>query len=339
MFNSASITAFNSAFGAYYKPGGQNADRLRKLMMYDDTPFETQFKLVPLEGDVFEYGLTGDTRVLQAFKPYWSKTGEATGTPRKFTLRRVKVNVESIPDLLVNTWLGFLATDGGKDPNINRATWPFVRWYMEKHLIPRAKQDQYMEAYYGVWADPGTNSTAGAEGASIDGLAMQINTDIDATNITAISTGALETDPELFVDQIEGFAEDITDKYRGLPLDINMHDSFVQLFKQGMLEKYNVNYGQVGDDALVRLRLRSNIRLVGHFNWLDGVGGAPSEKLFCTTADNKVKGVRVGNKETSPMRVEQVDYTLKFMGDWHVFYGYYDPRIVWTNDVELDYGI
>lgn len=337
--SSASITAFKDEFGAYYQPRGQNAERLRKLLMYDNTPFESQFTLMPLEGDVLEYGLMAHDRVLQPFKATWSPTGQLSGTPRSIKLQRVKVNVQEIPDHLVNTWLGFLTTEGGRDPNINRATWPFVRWYVEMYLIPQAKQDQYMEAYYGIYADPGTNSTPGAEGTSLDGLAKKINVDIDNGDLTPISTGALDTDPELFVDQIEDFSEQILDRYRGQRLVINMHDTFAQLFKTGMLEKYNVNYAQVADGGLMQLRKRTNISVMGHHNFLDGVGGNASEKLICSPAGNLLKLGRVGTKEDSVLRLEQVDYTLKMFNDWHVAYGYYDPRILFTNDVELTYGV
>jgi hypothetical protein len=339
VMSSADIQEFKDQFGAYYQPRGQNAERLRKLLMYDNTPFESQFTLMPLEGDVLEYGLTSHDRVLQPFKPVWSPTGQLGGTPRKITLQRVKVNVEEIPDYLVNTWLGFLTTEGKKDPNINRATWPFVRWYVEMYLIPKAKEDQYMEAYYGIYADPGTNSTPGAEGTSLDGLAKKINVDIDNGDLTPISTGALDTDPELFVDQTEDFAEQMMDRYRGQRLVINMHDTFAQLFKTGMLEKYNVNYAQVADGGLMQLRKRTNISVMGHHNFLTDVGGDPSQKLICSPAGNLLKLARVESKEDSALRLEQVDYKLKMFNDWHVAYDYFDPRILFTNDVELTHGV
>jgi hypothetical protein len=339
VMSSASIAAFVQEFGAYYQPRGQNAERLRQLLMQDDGPFSSQFTLVPLEGDTLEYALMEHDRVLQPFKPVWSPTGQLSGVPRKITLRRVKVNVEEIPDYLVNMWLGFLTSEGGRDPNINRATWPFVRWYVERYLLPQAKEDQYYEAYYGVWANPGSNNTPGAHGTSLDGIAVQLNRDVDNGSITPISTGAFDADPELFVDQIEDFCEQFDNRYRGMNLVVNMHDVFAQRFKDGMLEKYNIQYAQVGDNSLMQLRKRSNISIRGHFNWLQGPGGTPSEKLFCTPAMNAVKGVRVGNKEDSVLRLEQIDYTLKMFNDWHIFYGYYDPRIVYTNDSELSYGI
>lgn len=339
VMSGTSITAFVTEFGAYYQPRGQNAARLKKLLMQDTTNFDKQFTLLPLDGDVLETGLMSHGRVLQSFKPYWSPLGQLSGSPRKVALRRVKVNIEEIPDKLVNTWLGFLTTEGGKDPNVNRATWPFVRWYIEQYLLPQALQDQYYEAYYGVYADPGTNNTPGSEGTALDGLAMQVNTDIADNNITPINTGPLDTDPELFVDQIENMVEQVDNRYRGLPLVLNMHDEFAQRFQQGMLDKYNVNYAQVGDGNLMRLRKRPNVSVIGHTNWLQGVGGAPSEKIIASPAGNLLKAVRTGNKEDAMLRIEQVDYTLKMFNDWHILYTYDDPRIVFTNDRELTYGI
>lgn len=340
VISTVSIEEFKSAFGAYYQPRGQNAARLRKLLMYDGGPFHDQFMMMPLEGDTLEYALMAHTRILQAFKPKWSPTGQLSGKPMRKTLRRVKVNVEEIPDLVVNMWLGWLATEGGKDPNINRATWPFVRWYVESYLVPQAKEDQYLAAYYGVWEDPGTDATPGPHEHALDGIAVEINRAIDDGLTTPINTGALETDPELFVDQVEDFFEQVLDRYRGQEgIIINMHDTFVQRFKEGMLEKYNVNYPQASDPNLVRLRLRNNVVIRGHHNFTQGPGGAPSEKLICQPNGDLFKGVRVGNKEDGGMRIEQVDYTLKLFNDWHIMYGALDPRVTFTNDRELTYGI
>jgi hypothetical protein len=339
VMSGASITAFKDQFGAYYQPRGQNAERLRKLLMQNTTAFDAQFTTMPMNGDVLETGLMTHGRVLQAFKPKWSPLGQLQGTPRKTALRRVKINVEEIPDQLVNTWLGFLADAEGKDPNVNRATWPFVRWYVEKYLIPQAKQDQYYEAYYGVWADPGTDATPSAEGTALDGIMFQLNTDIDNGDITTIPTGALDTDPEAFLEQVEAFAEQIDNRYRGEMLDINMHDTYAQRFKAGLEEKNLLTPNEVKGTNMYTLPKRTNIRVVGHFNWLQGVGGAPSEKFLCAPKGILVKAVRTGSKEDSTLRLEQVDYTLKMFNDWHVLYTYMDPRVVFTNDQELDYGL
>jgi len=337
--SSQTITDFVTEFGAYYRPGSQNATRLRKLLMDDDRPFWNQFTTMPMEGDRLEYGLMDHTRVLQGFKPKWSPTGQMSGTPRVHTLRRLKVNIESIPDTLVQTWLGFLATEGGRDPNINRATWPFVRWYIEQYLIPQAKQDTYDAAFYGLYTAPADNTTPGAYDAAFDGLHVEVNRDVDAGLTTPITTGALESDPELFVDQIEDFSDQIDRRYRGLPLIINMHDSYKQLFFDGMLEKYNVNYAQVGDSALHTLRKRSNIRVEGHFNWMTEDGGSASQKLICAAPGTLIKGVRVGNKDDSMLRIEQEDYNLKMFNDWFILVGNLEPRVLACNDRELDFGI
>jgi hypothetical protein len=336
VMSSTMITDFKTMFGSYYRPGSQNATRLKKLMNHDDSTWKDQFTYIPLEGDVLEYGIMSHTRVLQAFKPYWSPTGQLSGSPRRLKLQRVKTNIEEIPDFLVNTYLGWLASENGKDPKVDRTTWPFVRWYAEVYLMTQAKQDLYMnEAFCGIWVDPGTNSTPGAAGASIDGLAQKLNLDIDAGNLTPISTGALETDPELFVEQIEDFVEGITDVYRGLNLVINMHDTFVQRFKTGMIDLYNMSYAGVPKDQLATLYKRTNVSLKGHFNMIQSVGGAASEKIWCSPKDNMIRAGRTGGADEGGMhKVETIDYTLKFFNDWHVAYDYWDPRIVFTNDVE-----
>lgn len=339
LLSSQTITDFVEEFGAYYQPRGQNAARLRKLLMDDDGVFWDQFTTMPLEGDRLEYGLMDHTRVLQPFKAKWSPTGQMSGKPRVHTLRRVKVNIESIPDHLVNTWLGFLATEGGRDPNVNRATWPFVRWYVEMYLIPQAKQDMFDAAFYGLYVAPGNDNDPEPYHTSFDGIHAEVNRDIDAGLTTAISTGALETDPELFVEQIEDFADQIDRRYRGMPLRINMHDSFAQRFKTGLIEMGMLTPNEIRATPLYTLPKRTNITIVGQHNWLTEDGGVPSEKLICAMPGTLVKGVRVGNKEDATLRIEQVDYTLKMFNDWHILVGNLEPRVLAVNDRELDYGV
>lgn len=337
--SSADLTAFANEFGAFYQPRGQNAARLRQLLMQDSTAFDQQFTTMPLEGDVFEFALMAHSRVLQAWKPVWSPTGQLGGDPRKKTLRRVKVNVENIPDHLVNTWLGFLTTEGGKDPKIDRASWPFVRWYVEKYLIPQAKEDQYYEAFYGVYADPGTNSTAGAHGTSLDGILVERNRDIDAGHTTPIVTGPLESDPEAFVEQIEAFGEAFDSRYRGKELVINMDDLYAQRFKTGLIEANLLSPNEIKGTDLLSLPKRTNIKVLGHHNWKLGEGGAASEMLLCAPKGELVKGIRTSNKDGAAPRLEQVDYKLKMFNDWHVMYFVMDTRVCFTNDRDLSFGL
>lgn len=337
VMSSTMIDDFKTKFGAWYKPGGQNANSLRQLLWQDSSSWDAQFTMTPLEGDVLEYGYNTHTRVLQPFKPYWSPTGQLSGTPRRIKLQRVKVNVAEIPDFLVNTWLGFLATESRRDPNVDRTTWPFVRWYVEVWLIGQAKQDLFLnESFCGIYADPGTNGTAGAAGTAIDGLAYKINLDIDAGNIVPISTGALVSDPEDFVTQIEDFCDAVDNRYRGMNMTLNMHDTYFQRFIEGMHEKYNVFYPQVADGRVVNLRRRTHITVQGHVNMLQSVGGAASQKIWMTPKTNAGKFMRVGGSDEAMLRVESQDYNLKLFNDFHIAYDYYDPRIMFTNDVETD---
>ena len=334
-FDDDMIADFKTMFGSYYRPGSQNANRLKQLIWKDDSTWKDQFSYIPLEGDVLEYGIMSHTRVFQPFKPYWSETGNLAGSPRRLVLQRGKVNIGSIPDLLVNMWLGFLTTEGGKDPNVDRTTWPFVRWYIEKWLLPQENQDIFMnEAWTGVWADPGTNSTAGPAGTALNGLRFKLRTAIDDGDITPISTGALETDPELFVEQLEDFVENITAEYRGMEMTLNMHDSFLTRFKDGMAEKYNVNYLGVPKDQLATMYKRTNITIKGHVNMLQSVGGAVSEIIWCSPKDNMIRAGRIGSETGSLLKVESVDYKLKLFKDRHIAYDFWDPRIVFVNDVE-----
>jgi len=324
-----------TAFGSYYQPRGQNASRLLQLLLEDGSGFDDEFTLLPVSGDIAEYSYGSHDRVLQPFQKAYTPIGTLTMKPRTIQMRRVKVDISETPDDLVPTWLGFLASPDGGEVNVDRTTWPFIRWYIEKYLLPQAKRDMYInENWLGVYAAP-TAGTPGAAGTAINGLKKTINVDVAASATTTIATGALETgDAVLFVEQMEAWAENLPMPYRTQPLTINMHDSHEMRFRKGMHEKYNINYAAVPKNELATLFLRTNISVRGHSNMLASAGGSASHKIWCTPQGNAVRVVRTGKTE-GLMKIEGVDRTAKIFNDWHIAYGIRDPRILFTNDQEL----
>lgn len=334
-----SLAKFREEFGAYYQPRGQNVARLKMALFSDRTAFDNLFRKVPISGDRYEHALLNGTRVLQGFKPVWSELGGLEGTPMKSDLRRVKVNTGAVPDDLVDTWLGFLASQEGRDPGLARKEWPFVRWFIEIYLVQQALEDQFNEAFLSVYAPPPAGDTPSPAGTLLDGLHQQVNAFVDNGLMPVISTGPLEEDPEAFAEQIEAFAEQIDSKIRGRQLIINMADVYASRYAEGLQDRHALKPLEIMGTPMYQLPRRPNIKILGHTNWLQGVGGDASQKLICSFGDNFKKVVRVGNKEGMPFRVDEVDYKLKFFADWFVLYTLDDPRYAVTNDVELEYGL
>jgi hypothetical protein len=307
-------------FGAYYLNHGQGRKDLNKILHYKGE-FDELFTTTPTDDTVIRKGSALMTRLLQPFQKTWSPTGDVTFTPSSITLFKQKVDFQDYPDELEETWLGFLA-----DRDLDRKAWPFVKWLIEEHIVPRLIQDHELsEVYAGAYAAPGTPGTAGAAGTAMDGAKTIINAHIATGGITPIATGALSATPLTFVNQVEAFADAITPLYRTMPMNIAMNHPQSVIFKRGMREKYNTNYDQ--STALMSVMDYPNLTIKGYH----AMGS--SGKLIATPKENAIRGVkRIAN--LGNLRVENIDRQVKIYNDFSVGVGYVIPELVFTNNVE-----
>ncbi|SHL26766.1 hypothetical protein [Hymenobacter psychrotolerans] len=317
---SLQTSAIIAEFGAYYINQGQNLQRLAKLLF---RPSVTDSLLTPILTDetVYRAAKTLMTRVLQPFQKAYTPLASVTFTPVGIEQFKMKIDTAEYPDELEASWLGFLTGEG-----IDRKSWPFIRWYIEEYLIPQSNQDyELLEVYNGVYVAP-TAGTPGAAGTSMNGLKKTINTHITAGRITPIVTGALETDPEALVEQLEQFADRIGQAYWSIPMQLAVSEQVQRRFLRGQERKYGKNTkveGMLGDKIN-----NTNITVVG----LPSMSGA--NKIWCTPKANAlVLGKRTGNQ--GKFQVENVDRQVKVYSDWSKGVGFIIPEIVYTNDQDL----
>src|SRR5207237_4740652 len=136
---------------------------------YQPSETAAHFSVLPTKDTIYRVSFASLSRVLQSFQKAFTPIGTTTFKPNTIDLYNLKVDAQEYPDDIVDTWLGFLEGDG-----IDRAAWPFVRWFIEEHLIPKKDEDYELnEAYLGVYAAP-TPGTAGAAGTSMKGIKKQI---------------------------------------------------------------------------------------------------------------------------------------------------------------------
>lgn len=306
-------------FGAYYQNQGQNASRIYRLLR---AQFATQmlFTLVLTDDTIWRAATSTMTRLLQPYQNPWTPIGQAGFAPVELRMHKVKMDHELYPDDIEATWLGFLASE-----SLDRKTWPLVRWLVENEILPQIQEDLEMnEIYDGVYAPP-TPGVAGAAGTAMNGIKKIINDHITAGRITPISTGALETDPKLFVDQVEDFAKQIAIRYRNQSMTLAMSEDHAELYAEGFDTKYNVNYRQDAQNKRVRYK---NIEVMG----LPSHNG--SNKIWTTPKANailmKKKSVNEGRVE-----LESEDRRVKMWTDFWLGIGFTLPELVFTNDQDL----
>jgi hypothetical protein len=307
-------------FGNYYLKNGQNMSRVVQQLYQ---PSVTDMVMTPFITDETTWRASESRfqRVLQPFQKAWTPIGETEFVPVEIRQFKQKIDTQEYPDELEGSWLGFLASN-----SLDRKTWPFVRWFIESHLLPQAKEDYELSEVYGGVARAIVASSAGAAGTSIDGIKYGINNGILAGRTVVINTGALSTDPVTFVGQIEAFVDAINTLYWNIPLDLNMNQTLERRFARG----YHTKYGQdtnYRDNPKGAVKF-SNITIQG----LPSM--AASDKIWCTPKSNII---HLGKKTVNQngVQVENVDRLVKMYSDWWSGVGFVIPEIIFTNDRDL----
>jgi len=313
------VAAIVAEFGAYYINQGQNATRLVKKL-YEKSMTEEAFTTVVTDETKWRGGESTITRLLQPFQKTWTPTGTFSAKPIEIDAFKLKLDFEDYPDDLEATWLGFLA-----DANLDRKEWPIVRWLVEEHILPRMNQDfEINEIFNGVYAAP-TTGTAGAGGTAMNGIKTIRNGHIADGRIVPISTGALETNPLLFVEQMEEFVDSINTLYWNSPMQLNVSQQLERRFLRGFERKYGRNINYTGTGTQID---GTNITLVGR----------PSQNgsniLWATPKTNAVRLVKK-SQNLNTVRIENVDRKVKLYTDFWTGIGFLIPEIVFTNDLEL----
>ncbi|MES2590890.1 MAG: hypothetical protein V4608_03310 [Bacteroidota bacterium] len=311
------IADIKTEFGLYYKKSGQNASRIFSQLRAK-TPTTEVFTPIVTDDTIWQAGKATMTRVLQPFQKAFTPIDPLTITPAEIRMFKMKVDISEYPDDLEASWLGFLAGD-----EVTRKDWPFVKWYLEQHIIPQAKEDEeLLEIFNGVYAAP-TPGTAGAAGTSMDGINKIILDGIAANRIVPITTGAFNSDPELFVTQIEGFADDINTKYWGIKMQLNMSETRARHFFRGYQKKYgkDTNYKDgKGEVPFTNLTV----------NGLPSM--AASDGIFCTPKSNAVRLLKK-TENMDKFAIENVDRQVKLYSDWWTAVGFIIPEIVFVNEL------
>jgi hypothetical protein len=226
----------------------------------------------------------GIDRVLQPFQKAFTPIGATTATPRSIDLYEMKIDLQETPDDIADSWLAFLEGDG-----IDRAQWPYIRWWLTEHVIPRANEDyENNEVYGGVYAAP-TPNTAGAAGTAVNGLAKQI-TD-NAALVNTITMGAIPGTAADFCSYVEEWFANIGEVagingklYRKAIDKVFMSETLHLLYRQGKRDKYNQNYAQ--DTDLDKLIDFPGTMVVG----LPSMEGA--SKLIATLPNNRRRYIK-----------------------------------------------
>lgn len=313
-----------SDFGAYYKDGGQSESDLHDTLRESFTE-ASDFTIVETEDTILRAANVEYSEALQAFQKEFTPKGGVTFAPKEIKLFNVKVDQSFYPDDLVPTWLGFLTSK-----NLDRTTWPFVRWFIEVYVLGQIGHDLTKNLYGAEYAAPSIG-VAGAASTAFNGLRKIINDGITAGTIVPIATGAPDSSPTTFAGQIESFCKAIPELYWHTPMGIQMSRALALRYKEGRRIKYNSNYAQVSDQMAVQDFEQMQVNGRGS---LTGVN-----KIWATPKSNAIMAFK-GGSNRSIVEVEKVDRLVKVYTDFWIGIGFINDALLFTNnqDVPQDSG-
>ena len=308
-----------SDFGAFYIDAGQDETRIHDTMREQFTDME-DFTVVETEDTVLREVNANYTEVLQAFQTAFTPKGGVTFTPKSIPLFNVKIDQSFFPDALKSQWISFLTSNA-----LDRTTWPFVRWFIEKYVTGQIMADLVKNLYGAVYVAP-TAGVAGPASAAFDGLKKIVNAGVTAGSIIPITTGAPNATDLTWATQMETFNKGIPELYWGTPLDIKMSRKLALSYKQGRRTKYNSNYAQESDATAI-IDFEGN-----HVAGRASLTGAT--KIWTTPKINSIMAFKGGSNKQI-FEIEKVDRQVKIYTDFWIGMGFITDSLVWTNDQEL----
>jgi hypothetical protein len=305
-------------FGSYYIDQGQN---MQSLLMRPFHPFGTRdaFTNVPTDNTQLRYSDVTVGEILQRYQDTFTAKGEVVFSPVKIDLSQVKIDQEFNPNNLVYSWLGFLTNN-----NVDRSTWPFIRWFIEVYLLNQLFEDIETKAVYKGEQAAIVVGTAGTAIGAITGVKKIINDNI--ADMTQIGTGAFAADPVDFVTQIEQFVKSVDERYRDRKMFLNLNNDRKIQFVEGMQKKYNTYYAQVPDTLSVRNF--DNVIIKGRTSM------SGSDKIWMTPTDNAVFATK-GFGNANAFELEKSKRKVQIFTDFHIGIGFLQKDLVFTNDLDM----
>ncbi len=313
------ISSLITEFGAYYERSKQNTNRVKRLLLQDVV---TTSYMTPIKQDdtIYKMGQSSLSSIVQGFQKSWTPKGTLTVKPNEIILRQCKVDFEDHPDTLEGTWLGFLASE-----NKNRKEWPFVRWLMEEHIVPKIKEEMELEGYgTGVYSAP-TEGTANSASDAIDGLKTIIQKGVDSDNTTygvINHNGDIgDLDSTIIFDQIESFVDGFSNVYKTKKMNVFVPFEMERAYLRDKRSKgfYTISSAQgihKGIDFTPQ-------QVVG----LPSLAG--QSWMFASPKANMLHITKKKANQTN-FRIEESKRQVLLMSDWWEAIGFGINEAVWT---------
>ena len=307
-------TAIVSEYGAYYIAGGQNEQRLKRLLLFgrETTKLATEVKT---DDTVYRLAQSNMSSLVQSFQKSFTPKGDVTFTPNPIEVFKMKVDMEIYPDDIEDNWLGFLASN-----SLSRKEWPIVRYILESHAFGKIAEDMELNEYYkGVYAAPAAG-VAGVNGTAMNGLKKTLQ----SAGISRLTMSAL--DAATIYDQIEAAFEQIGEVYQNTEMVVAMSPKWARAF---LKDKRGLGYYTIDGASKIDNRLDfAPAAVVG----LPSMIG--TDDIWITPKENFLHITKKG-ENSAKVNIEEAKRCVNVMTDWYEGLGFGIKQLVWTNVVAV----
>lgn len=309
-------------FGEFYLDAGQNETNLHLLPM-EEFGTQSAFTTIPTNDTIVRESSVELSEILQPYQDEFTPKGDTSFKPVSTNLHKMKIDQEFNPHKLQASWLGFLTSN-----KASVETWPFIRWFIEVYLMKKAKEDLEMRSVYnGVRKEPDAG-VAGDAVDSMDGIEVIQDRLIASGDLTPITFGAIASSDKDFATQIETFIQGLPEKYRYLPMELNLNRTLRDKYNRGVREKYKMNYNPA-DIAPYSVADFDNITVVGRAS-MQG-----KNRIWLTPKYNAPFYVK-GFENASAFQIEKAKRKVAVFTEWWVGLNFIQPELLFCSDGEVD---
>ena len=206
------IDALVQEFGAFYLNHGQNLSSLFKgLMQPGKTLNLPGIHHIKTNESLWRAANPIIQSMLQGFQIDFTPKGSVDFHPNEIRLQQMKVDLQIVPHLIEESWLGFLNGDSDKIEK-----WPITKYLMQQ-VLDSVEQDKELEvAYKGVHQAP-TAGTPNNASQVMDGFHVKLQQAAAdqqyPLHVVNIPGGGALTAATVF-DQVEEFCHALPERYR-----------------------------------------------------------------------------------------------------------------------------
>lgn len=307
-------------YGKYYEKAGQNRQRLVRALMTPAVTLEKNAHHIPTEETIYKAGNFETSSVIQPFTPDFTPMGGMEFIPNAIPLRQVKTDIPIVPNVIEESWLGFLAAN-----NCTIKDWPIIRFIMEEYLKKQIEEDRELRmAYTGVY-DPG--ATERKPENCLDGIHKQLVDGAKAQYPINVIEGIGELSEATVLDQVEAFNAKIPSRYYTEKVTLFMAPEMALEYLRNKRDK---GYYQIKGDEEIGYR----IDFTNHT--IFGSPGMAGTKHLWASVQRNLLWLTKRYQPISNIQIQVFDRTVKLLLDWWEGLGFACNQMVWATEPTVD---